>query len=243
MKAIRRSARTGTESLWTLCWRGTDSNHRFRAISATVSWVLPSWGRSTGAPLIRAVAGLGKPIESSGGVRRAATHRPDQAASHQGRAVGGASASRRRRFESVPSSGESANYRFPGTRGAPRTATSPSSADRAARLRSRSAAINGARAHPSGSLAGPSSARNPAAQPARGYGCDPIVPICARLTTEPGSGGKCPLALNQRGLPRHRDLVRALFASAGHALLPPVRRGLVRLRLCAFPRRRSGWGS
>jgi hypothetical protein len=35
-------------------------------------------------------------------VRGAATHRPDQAASHHRRAVGGASASRNRRFESVP---------------------------------------------------------------------------------------------------------------------------------------------
>jgi len=35
-------------------------------------------------------------------VRGAATHRPDQAASHHHRAVGGASASRNRRFESVP---------------------------------------------------------------------------------------------------------------------------------------------
>jgi hypothetical protein len=52
--------------------------------------------------VIRAVAGLGEPIELSGGVRSAVTHRPDQAASHQGRAVGGASASRNRRFESVP---------------------------------------------------------------------------------------------------------------------------------------------
>jgi hypothetical protein len=42
------------------------------------------------------------PIELSGTVRGAATHRPDQAASHHGRAVGGASASRNRRFESVP---------------------------------------------------------------------------------------------------------------------------------------------
>jgi len=51
--------------------------------------------------IIRAVAGLGEPIELSGGIRRAVTHRPE-AASHQGRAVGGASASRNRRFESVP---------------------------------------------------------------------------------------------------------------------------------------------
>jgi len=45
--------------------------------------------------------------ELSGWVRSAVTHRPDQAASHQGRAVGAASAWRNRRFESVPSSGES----------------------------------------------------------------------------------------------------------------------------------------
>ena len=52
--------------------------------------------------VIQAVAGFGEPIELSGGVRVTATHRPDQAASHQGRAVGGASASRNRRFGSVP---------------------------------------------------------------------------------------------------------------------------------------------
>jgi hypothetical protein len=40
---------------------------------------------------------------SGGGPR----HRPDQAPSHHGRAVGGASASRNRRFESVPLQGES----------------------------------------------------------------------------------------------------------------------------------------
>ena len=51
--------------------------------------------------IIRAVAGLGEPIELSGGIRRAVTHRPE-AASHQGRAVGGASASRNRKFESTP---------------------------------------------------------------------------------------------------------------------------------------------
>ena len=51
--------------------------------------------------IIRAVAGLGEPIELSGGVPSAVTHRPDQATSHQGRAVGGASASRNRRFESA----------------------------------------------------------------------------------------------------------------------------------------------
>ena len=48
--------------------------------------------------------------ELSGWVRSAVTHRPDQAASHQGRAVGAASAWRNRRFESVPSSGESAAH-------------------------------------------------------------------------------------------------------------------------------------
>jgi len=48
--------------------------------------------------------------ELSGWVRSAVTHRPDQAASHQGRAVGAASALRNRRFESVPSSEESAAH-------------------------------------------------------------------------------------------------------------------------------------
>jgi hypothetical protein len=43
-----------------------------------VSWVRPSCGRSTGAPLIRAVAGLRIPIEVSGGGPRAATHHPDR---------------------------------------------------------------------------------------------------------------------------------------------------------------------
>ena len=59
-----------------------------------------------------------------------------------------------REISSSASETDEGKQRVPGTRGAPRTATSPSSADRAARLRSRSAAINGARAHPSGSLAG-----------------------------------------------------------------------------------------
>jgi len=36
------------------------------ALEATVSWVRPSWGRSTGAPVIRAVTGLGIPIDLSG---------------------------------------------------------------------------------------------------------------------------------------------------------------------------------
>jgi hypothetical protein len=63
--------------------------------------------RPDGRTVIRAVAGFGEPIELSGWVRSAVTHRPDQAASHQGRAVGAASAWRNRRFESVPSSGES----------------------------------------------------------------------------------------------------------------------------------------
>ena len=44
-----------------------DSNVQFRARYATVSWVHSSWGRSTGAPVIRAAAGLGEPIELSGG--------------------------------------------------------------------------------------------------------------------------------------------------------------------------------
>jgi hypothetical protein len=76
------------------------SNVQFRAMNS--SWLRPSWGRSTGARSSEQFADLGEPIELSGGVRGAATHRPDQAASHQGRAVGGASASRKQRFESVP---------------------------------------------------------------------------------------------------------------------------------------------
>jgi hypothetical protein len=52
--------------------------------------------------VIRAVAGLGEPTELSDGVRGAATHHPVQAASHQGRAVGGASASRKQKFEPIP---------------------------------------------------------------------------------------------------------------------------------------------
>ena len=52
------------------------------------------WVRFPGAPVIRAVAGLGTPNELSG----TTTHRPDQAASHHGRAVGGASASRNRKM-------------------------------------------------------------------------------------------------------------------------------------------------
>jgi len=78
-----------------------DSNVQFRANRQqfVVSSELGPIYRRT---VIRAVAGLGEPIELSGGVRSAVTHRPDQATSHQGRAVGGASASRNRRFESVP---------------------------------------------------------------------------------------------------------------------------------------------
>jgi hypothetical protein len=73
------------------------SNVQFRAMNS--SWLRPSWGRSTGARSSEQFADLGEPIELSGGVRGAATHRPDQAASHQqGRAVGGASASRKVRI-------------------------------------------------------------------------------------------------------------------------------------------------
>ena len=92
--------RGGTDGLLTHRWSGMDSNVQFRAINS--SWLRPSWGRSTGARSSEQFGDLGEPIDLSGGVRRAATHRPDQAASHQGRAVGGASASRKQRFESVP---------------------------------------------------------------------------------------------------------------------------------------------
>jgi hypothetical protein len=78
-------------------WSGMDSNVQFRAINS--SWLRPSWGRSTGARSSEQFADLGETDRVAGGVRGAATHRPDQAASHQGRAVG-ASASRKRRFES-----------------------------------------------------------------------------------------------------------------------------------------------
>jgi hypothetical protein len=53
-----------------------------------------------GASVIRAVAGLGIPIDSSSGGPRS-RHSPDQVASHHGSAIGGASASRNRRFESA----------------------------------------------------------------------------------------------------------------------------------------------
>jgi hypothetical protein len=39
--------------------------------------------------VLMGVSGSGEPIELSDGVWGAATHRPDQAASHQGRAVSG----------------------------------------------------------------------------------------------------------------------------------------------------------
>jgi hypothetical protein len=87
---------------------GASLSFLFGRVGTLLGWrsafVIASFelGRTTGAPVIRAVAGLGIPIELSGTVRGAATHRPDQAASHHGRAVGGASASRNRRFESVP---------------------------------------------------------------------------------------------------------------------------------------------
>src|SRR6516164_2996105 len=44
-----------------------DSHVQFRARQATVVRVRPNGGRSTGAPVIRPVAGLGMPIELSGG--------------------------------------------------------------------------------------------------------------------------------------------------------------------------------
>jgi hypothetical protein len=46
-------------------WRGMDSNFQFRARWAAVSRLQPTWGRSTvgAAGIIRAVVGLGKPIE------------------------------------------------------------------------------------------------------------------------------------------------------------------------------------
>jgi hypothetical protein len=52
--------RWGTHGLTTLRWSGMDSNVQFRARRATVSWVRPSCGRSTGALVLRAVAGLGE---------------------------------------------------------------------------------------------------------------------------------------------------------------------------------------
>src|SRR6516225_1655996 len=73
-----------------------------RSVPRYQQFVASSWGRSTGARSSEQFGDLGEPIDLSGGVRGAATHRPDQAASHQGRAVGGASASRKQRFESVP---------------------------------------------------------------------------------------------------------------------------------------------
>jgi hypothetical protein len=78
-----------------------DSNVQFRA-RATVSWVRPSWAD---LPAHRSSEQLPTSAYRSNcraTVRGTATHRPDQAASNHGRAVGGASASRNRRFESVP---------------------------------------------------------------------------------------------------------------------------------------------
>jgi hypothetical protein len=65
-------------------------------------WFRPSWGQSTGARSSEQLPASANRSSCRAAVRGAATHRPDQAASHQGRAVGGASASRNRRFESLP---------------------------------------------------------------------------------------------------------------------------------------------
>ena len=78
-----------------------DSNVQFRCRLATVL-VSSESGPIYRRTVIRAVAGLGEPIELSDGLRGAATHHPDQAASHQGRAIRGGGASRKQRFESVP---------------------------------------------------------------------------------------------------------------------------------------------
>jgi len=70
---LTSSPRNRQRNRWfadSLRWRGMDSNVQFRVRSARGSSVRPSWGRSTGAPVIRAVAGLGTPIELSGGGRR-----------------------------------------------------------------------------------------------------------------------------------------------------------------------------
>ena len=65
-----------------------------RTFSSAVDWQQFVVSSESGAiyqrTVIRTVAGLGEPIELSDGVRGAATYPPDQAASHQGRAVGGA---------------------------------------------------------------------------------------------------------------------------------------------------------
>ena len=78
-----------------------------RTFSSAVGWqqfvVSSELGPIYRRTVVRAVAGLGEPIELSDGVRGAATHRPDQAASHQSRAVGGASASRNRGLNPAPS--------------------------------------------------------------------------------------------------------------------------------------------
>src|SRR5208282_4708949 len=48
------------EREWIRTFSSALDTQRFR-------WFRPSWGRSTGPPVIRAVAGLGTPIELSGG--------------------------------------------------------------------------------------------------------------------------------------------------------------------------------
>jgi hypothetical protein len=63
LNAGRLDVRTGVRT--TLRQSGMDSNVQFRALDR--QRIRSSWGRSTGAPVIRAVAGLGIPIDLSGG--------------------------------------------------------------------------------------------------------------------------------------------------------------------------------
>jgi hypothetical protein len=74
---------------------------------ALARWATVSWVRRVAADLPAHRSSEQLPASANrstcrAAVRGTATHRPDQAASHHGRAVGGASASRNQRFESIP---------------------------------------------------------------------------------------------------------------------------------------------
>ena len=82
-------------------WREMDSNFPFRCRLAKVRGFV-----RVGADLpVHGHPSSCRPRRTSScrtGSGGAATHRPDQAASHQGRAIGGASASRKQRFDPSP---------------------------------------------------------------------------------------------------------------------------------------------
>ena len=90
-----------------------DSNVQFRAGQATVPWVRPSWGRSTRASVIRALAGLGEPIELSGGSPRS-RHSPPESGGYTTVTLSAVRAHRGTEISNpVSSCGESTNFLFP----------------------------------------------------------------------------------------------------------------------------------